>query len=512
MFKCPATTYKLLKKYLGLTILGLLFVAQSSAQIVINRFANNLTYFPGAGVSVNVIPQGIFTLSTNQFILELSDVNGSFTSPVLLATITDYYVSTINASIPAGTAAGTGYKIRVRSTSPVHIAESSPFSIAAAPSGVTFTPPAMTVTPASQDMINCVPTSAYFGYLKRDINNTTVDVEAQISSYSSQFTYTVNFIDRFSNPTTTSVSSINHTDGFFFTPGGKPIGHYPIEIIKTHTASNTSSVFTTTYLFHTGNTGLGSLSSDFVCASDTVFFIVNQLSGNYPGSKYRINYGDGTGDQWKTHAQLAANDTLYNIFQNPTCAPNSGGILNNGRLSYKVQFDLFNRGLLNNCIDFNVNGNGVTKWVNVSKAPAANFTVPAAVCSTGTIVSTNTSTPGQYGTTSTCLSAFTSQWAYQPPNATGYSPVPSSWVNGSNMTIPNSIILQGGTGCWKIRLRVFNTTTEGCTRISEIEKTVRVESPFTADFNILANNLSTTSICFGQSVTLQDISNATGTC
>jgi hypothetical protein len=108
-----------------------------------------------------------------------------------------------------------------------------------------------------------------------------------------------------------------------------------------------------------------------------------------------------------------ANDTLYNIFQTPTCAPNGGGgILNNGRLSCEVQFDLFNRGLLNNCTDFNVNGNGVTKWVNVSKAPVAtNFTVAAAVCSTRGIVSANTSTPGRYGITATCLSAMTTHGA-----------------------------------------------------------------------------------------------------
>lgn len=511
MCKRLSIVYNTCKKQLSIFVLGLLVVTQLQAQLTINRFASDLTYFPGAGISVNVIPQGVFTLSTNQFILELSDNAGSFAAPVLLTSVTDYYVSTINASIPTSTPTGTGYKIRVRSTSPAYTVESSAFSIAAAP-GVAFTRPSMSVSPASQDMINCVSTSAYFGYLKRDINNTTVEVESQIASYNPQFTYTVNFIDRFTNTTSTLVSPISHTEGFFFTPGGKPIGHYPIEIIKTHTASNTSSVFTTTYLFHTGNTGLGSLSSDFVCSSDTVFFIVNQLSGNYPGSKYRINYGDGTADQWKTHAQLFANDTLYNIFLNPTCAPNSGGIVNNGRLSYKVQFDLFNRGLLNNCIDFSINGNGVTKWVNVSTAPAANFTVLAAVCSTAAISCTNTTTPGQYGTTNTCLSAFTSQWAYQHPTATGFSPVPPSWISNNNMTIPASTVQQFGAGCWKIRLRVFNTTTEGCTRISEIEKTVRVESPVTADFNILANSLSVTSICFGQSVTLQDLSNAIGTC
>ena len=64
----------------------------------------------------------------NQFILELSDPNGSFSSPTTLATITDKNTTNdfdVSFSIPDDTR-GLGYKMRVRSTDPVKIGTVSP--------------------------------------------------------------------------------------------------------------------------------------------------------------------------------------------------------------------------------------------------------------------------------------------------------------------------------------------------------------------------------------------------
>lgn len=64
----------------------------------------------------------------NEFILELSDANGSFSAPSELATITDKNATTdfdVSFSIPTDTR-GLGYKMRVRSTDPVKIGAESP--------------------------------------------------------------------------------------------------------------------------------------------------------------------------------------------------------------------------------------------------------------------------------------------------------------------------------------------------------------------------------------------------
>ena len=117
-------------------ILLVLFVVMHSivsAQITINRFASNLTYFPGAGISVSIVPQGVFDLNSNKFILELSNSTGSFNTPTVLAEVTDFYTPVINGVIPNSTPPGAGYKIRVRSLQPVYTAESNAFTIASAP-------------------------------------------------------------------------------------------------------------------------------------------------------------------------------------------------------------------------------------------------------------------------------------------------------------------------------------------------------------------------------------------
>jgi hypothetical protein len=55
----------------------------------------------------------------NIFTAQLSDASGSFASPVNIDTITSVASGTVSAFIPAGTLAGTGYRIRVVSGDPV---------------------------------------------------------------------------------------------------------------------------------------------------------------------------------------------------------------------------------------------------------------------------------------------------------------------------------------------------------------------------------------------------------
>ncbi len=55
----------------------------------------------------------------NIFTVQLSNVAGSFDAPVTIGTSTASASGTINCTIPAGTAAGTAYRIRILSTSPI---------------------------------------------------------------------------------------------------------------------------------------------------------------------------------------------------------------------------------------------------------------------------------------------------------------------------------------------------------------------------------------------------------
>lgn len=58
------------------------------------------------------------TPATNTYSVELSNAAGSFTNPVLLGTRTATTAGTVTCTLPSGTPAGTGYRIRINASSP----------------------------------------------------------------------------------------------------------------------------------------------------------------------------------------------------------------------------------------------------------------------------------------------------------------------------------------------------------------------------------------------------------
>ncbi|MBD3582704.1 T9SS type A sorting domain-containing protein [Flavobacterium selenitireducens] len=72
----------------------------------------------GEVISVPLAIKGTFA-ANNTFTVQLSNASGSFTSATTIATLTNATTATaINATIPNGQAAGTGYRIRVNSSNP----------------------------------------------------------------------------------------------------------------------------------------------------------------------------------------------------------------------------------------------------------------------------------------------------------------------------------------------------------------------------------------------------------
>lgn len=79
-----------------------------------------LSTVAAANVSIDFTALGTFTTG-NKFIAQLSNAAGSFASPVNIGSITGLSSGKISAIIPNTTLAGSGYKIRVVSTTPVVI-------------------------------------------------------------------------------------------------------------------------------------------------------------------------------------------------------------------------------------------------------------------------------------------------------------------------------------------------------------------------------------------------------
>ena len=497
------TKRRLLFQYLFLA-LSMLFTSAAFSQINIIRFNNASTYFPGASVSVQINPTTVFGL-TNTFYLELSDASGNFATPaVLLAQKQEFFIPVINGIIPIGTAAGTGYKLRIRTTSPVNTVVSDVFTIQSASP---FTAPSIAplLSPGEIDCISS--TNNYWGFLNRSSGEFTPEVYCAIASYQSTHTYIVKLFERVTN--TSTILAVDNS-GQFVIPQGNPTGFYIIEVEEKYNV--VSSVSSFCYLFNTGNTGLGNLSNENVCMGSAVNFNVDALAlqNNYRGSKYTVNYGDGTPILTYTHDSLIRNLLLTHIYTAPTCSsqysvPQPPGTA----LYYKLDFLLQNKGIAgtSSCDVFSNNGNGTTKWVNASLSPVANFTVPPYKCINSSITAINTTTAGAYGTSSTCLSAFTSTWFYKKPSSSNFLFAPLAWVSTSgNLTIPIDSVNE--IGCWIIRLKVLNNG--GCNTLSLVDKTVGVEPFPIPNFGINLNGVRVDTICFGQTVILTDSSNMVG--
>ena len=92
------------------------------------------TLCPGSNVDVpyevtGVFNEGGFLILENDFIAQLSDANGDFTNAVDIGSVEATGSGTITAFIPANTPFGTGYRIRVISTSPEFTGSDNGFDI-----------------------------------------------------------------------------------------------------------------------------------------------------------------------------------------------------------------------------------------------------------------------------------------------------------------------------------------------------------------------------------------------
>ena len=115
--------FKYLLFLLSFICIHFTYSQQAEADIEIIHFNSNSTYSSGSGVSVHFDPKGIYKLGdesnlgvndpeNNSFILELSELGGSFNNPIQLETLHDFYTPLINSNLPSNLSSG-NYKLRI---------------------------------------------------------------------------------------------------------------------------------------------------------------------------------------------------------------------------------------------------------------------------------------------------------------------------------------------------------------------------------------------------------------
>jgi len=113
-------------------ITGIFFFDEERTLTVVPPLANN--FCPGDQFQVNYVKTGVFNqggflVQGNVFRAQLSDATGSFANPVNIGSVTSNQSGSMNATIPANTPPGTGYRIRVIATNPSFVGTSNSFNI-----------------------------------------------------------------------------------------------------------------------------------------------------------------------------------------------------------------------------------------------------------------------------------------------------------------------------------------------------------------------------------------------
>jgi murein DD-endopeptidase MepM/ murein hydrolase activator NlpD len=113
----PNGTWKFRSLYNGVTTEQIFYLYNSTD---ISATVSGSSYCGGQNLAVNFdIHSGTYNAG-NVFTAQLSDVNGSFSFPTNIGTLTSTTGGTINYTIPTSLPAGTGYRLKVISSSPVN--------------------------------------------------------------------------------------------------------------------------------------------------------------------------------------------------------------------------------------------------------------------------------------------------------------------------------------------------------------------------------------------------------
>ena len=495
----------------------------TSSVIVLEHFTAG-PYIQGGHVAVFFDPQGIYELD-NQFILELSDPSGDFTSSTVLSIKDEFFIPVLNGVLPLTVPESSAYKLRIRSTNPATEVETDSFEIVSDSSSDLTVGTIQFINNSATDITDftkCIDLEAnnyFFGYKNRGQNSLTpsspdaIQVRAIGGSASSKDVRILVAGSWQSIP----LSGL----GQFSIPGDLPVDYYLIEIDRTIQGASSEYHHTSGFVFNynTGNTGIANTSAEAVCVGELVGFEVTSsvMATNYPGSLYSIFYGDTDQDipettEYYTHSRLQICNTLNHVYELATCSSDfKDENVDEDGFYYKLDLKLLNKGIYDDellsdnflCNEYSQNSNGTTKWVNVSLQPSVDFETEPVICA-GTVLSANDiSLVGAFGYGAECLTEYSYYWDVLFPGASAWDTVTDDlgWIDvDGNLNIPGEVTLDN-PGCWEIQLKINNPA--GCVQSDIVVKTVIVEPQPLSNFTYNPTSL----LCAPQVIDFTNTSN-----
>jgi PKD repeat protein len=367
------------------TIILVLVFSESRGQITVGTVDPG-PYTPGSTIAATFTLGAACIAPANTFELYLSDSNGNFANEVRIGTYATFYSAFVNGIIPAGTPAGTGYQIRLKSTNPATTsAASGPIIITAG-----TTPVEARLTSAQTTTIGSNPVT--FGNCNTDENVLTTRYTFTNASTAAAVTVTiVNQIDG-GAPTILTFTSIGQALTYTAT-----LAHFTMFV---RAVMPDGSVGTRAYFLinNVSRTAFTTTTGNTVCFPTGSFeYLVNVspadgIGRNFPGNIYRIDWGDGSASDYTICDITSNSNRVGHTFVRSSCG-----------LSYTSGTQT-----IYNAFGVNVNvvspfcgniGAPLSTPARVVSRPENRFSFPPVACLNDNVIFVNNSLPGQRSNT-----------------------------------------------------------------------------------------------------------------
>uniref|UniRef100_UPI00333FCB67 PKD-like domain-containing protein n=1 Tax=Pseudopedobacter sp. TaxID=1936787 RepID=UPI00333FCB67 len=451
-------------RQLYLFIIGLFFAAYNvSAQgIVINHDAVS-PYTPGSTIAVLVeISNTTCIRPGNKFGLYLSDATGSFINETQIGTFDGFYTTFINGVIPASAVVGTGYRLRVKSTLPALVSNSSgAFEI------------------SSGAAVSANITSSYINPSNTDIFGLCSGINNHTFYLSNESTVGSSVIASVKNELNDNIAAQINFDAQV-KPFVAQLAHYTIYVSA---RMSNGTIGTKAYMIINNRTltAFGTSGNNTVCLPNAVLDFNVTVSGtdgienNFPGNIYRINWGDGQENLYTFCDIKNSNGKMSHEYTENSCGrtivSGSSSVYN----AFGVNISTFN----SYCGDV---GTPVSTFAKVINKPQNDFTNSGA-CLNQPAVFTNTSIPGQdpNSTASGCgNNAVTYTWYVDGQVVPGAINRPISFPLTYTFTTPGKHVV-----------RLESSSNTACPAEAK-EDTVCVQEPPRPSFTINGNSTGST--------------------
>ena len=311
------------------------------------------------------------------------------------------------------------------------------------------------------------------------------------------------------------------------------LGTYNLEI--TETVDDVSSSKSVTFLWHTKIKNIET-QVESICVGESIDFLFNNstLSTNYKGSFFKLDFGDGSDNEFYTIPEIFidnyVNDNVHKI--DHTYDLVSCGIENDAdqNASFEIDLFLYNKfriGSEGDCNDYIQNGALLQAQIQTGYGPEAMFIMEDNYCIGSTVTIENTSIFGEYGINTECSQDAKFYWSVRV-NDEEWTPINpqlsstfSDWLVGESdiyyipesddgyidLQIPSTSLTTAG--CWQVKLVAQNLAV--CTAADEYIYSFDVEENIEPDFEILNSSNNTVNqnngiyeICAGETVNFDD--------